>query len=84
MRYRQQLSVPYAYDVVFTRDLFRADNESLSEVLAQSEGPARMAVFMSSWMRSFRLMVGGLASDEARCGCPRGLRGGSGERIGCQ
>jgi 3-dehydroquinate synthase len=50
MRYRQQLSVPYAYDVVFTRDLFRADNESLSEVLAQSEGPARMAVFIDEGM----------------------------------
>ena len=47
MRYRQQLNVPFAYDVVFTRDLFGAENESLAEVLPKdAHGPARLAFYI--------------------------------------
>lgn len=46
MKYRQQISVPFQYDVVFTRDLFGAQNEALSELLRSDEGPARLQVFI--------------------------------------
>jgi len=46
MRYRQKIEVPFEYDVVFTRDLFGADNDTLSDVLEEAEAPARVAVFV--------------------------------------
>ncbi|MCZ7648845.1 MAG: 3-dehydroquinate synthase [Planctomycetota bacterium] len=46
MRYRQQLSVPFAYDVVFTRGLFAPDNLTLAESLPHADGPAKAAVFI--------------------------------------
>jgi hypothetical protein len=39
MKYRQQINVPFEYDVVFTRDLFGSQNETLSDVLTRMKGP---------------------------------------------
>lgn len=44
--FRQQLQVPFAYDVVFTRDLFAETNEALAETLPAAESPARLACFI--------------------------------------
>lgn len=46
MKYRQQIHVPFEYDVVFTRDLFGPQNETLTEVLRSSEGPAKVQIFI--------------------------------------
>lgn len=46
MRYCQQIHVPFSYDVVFTRDLFSPQNETLAETLPSESGPARMQVFI--------------------------------------
>src|SRR5262245_6419095 len=46
MRYRQEIKVPLSYDVVFTRDLFALNNETISETLPKGDKPARCAVFI--------------------------------------
>ncbi|MCW8132215.1 MAG: 3-dehydroquinate synthase [Planctomycetota bacterium] len=46
MRYQQRLNVSFAYDVVFTRDLFAEDNAALAGVLPPSETPHKAAVFI--------------------------------------
>jgi len=46
VRYRQQIDVPFSYEVVFTRDLFGPHNETLAETLRRESGPVRMLVFI--------------------------------------
>lgn len=46
MRYRQEIQVPFAYDVVFTRDLFGPGNDTIAESIPRDEGAARVAVFI--------------------------------------
>jgi len=45
MRYRQELKVPFAYDIVFTRGLFEPQNEALLETLPEG-GPHKLAFFV--------------------------------------
>ena len=42
MKYKQDLSVRFEYDVVFTRSVFAPDNDALAEVL---DGKRQRAVF---------------------------------------
>ncbi len=44
MNYHQKVSVPFEYDVIFTRHVFSADNDSLAGVL--EGGPARVVFFV--------------------------------------
>ena len=46
MTYRQQVAVNFAYDVVFTRDLFSLDNPALANVLSPGRQPARVGIFI--------------------------------------
>jgi len=46
MAYRQQIQVPFEYDVVFTRDVFGAENDALADTLGAGEVPARLLVFI--------------------------------------
>lgn len=48
MRYRQQLSVPFAFDVVFTRGLFEAGNAALAGVLPELPHPSKAAFFIDA------------------------------------
>jgi 3-dehydroquinate synthase len=50
MIYRQQITVPFEYRVIFTRDLFAPRNAVLAEALAPSKEAARAAVFMDQGM----------------------------------
>jgi 3-dehydroquinate synthase len=38
LKHRQEIQVPFAYDVVFTRDLFAVENRVLAETLPREEG----------------------------------------------
>ena len=44
MRYRQEIQVPFRYDVVFTRDLFARGNDTISQTVPSGQAPARAAV----------------------------------------
>lgn len=48
MVHRQKFSVNFSYDVVFTRNLFAAENHTLANVLPKTGGAARMAFFIDS------------------------------------
>src|SRR5579862_3031615 len=48
MTHRQEFSVKFSYDVVFTRGLFEISNSTLRDILPHTGAPARMAVFIDS------------------------------------
>lgn len=48
MRYRQELNVPFTYEVVFTRDLFAPGNDTLAETIPHKDGPSRAAFFIDA------------------------------------
>jgi aromatic-L-amino-acid decarboxylase len=51
MRHRQQIAVPFAYDVVFTRGLFAPGNEALAETLPRGAAPG-LVVYTSEQAHS--------------------------------
>lgn len=48
MTHRQEFSVKFSYDVIFTRNLFALDNDTLAGVLPRTGKPARMACFIDA------------------------------------
>lgn len=52
MRHRQEIQVPFAYDVVFTRGLFAPENTALAETLPHADGPAHAAFFIDQGVLS--------------------------------
>jgi len=50
LKHRQEIQVPFAYDVVFTRDLFAVENRVLSETLPREDRgrPARAIAYIDS------------------------------------
>ena len=50
LKHRQEIQVPFAYDVVFTRDLFAVENRVLADTLPREDGgrPRRAIAFIDS------------------------------------
>lgn len=77
--YRQEFSVPYRYDVHFTRDVFAPGNGTLADEFARAEGekPHRVQVFLDSGLAEARpgltAAVGAYFeahADSMRLACP--------------